>query len=137
MIDLAAAEVIISFRDGSEAVGRLHANVAGGTELAAALSGCAVVGYSVTWTTHVSDTKAAPGEPTAGRGVFVFATDQVDEYLVLALPGIDDDLVTGWEIDPAQELVEQFVDAVIDGPWANPFGHNVTALEVSFYEFKP
>lgn len=150
MPHLPAAELLISFRDGSEAVGRLYANVGGATEVAparaaveqlaglvAAATGCAVVGYSITWKTHISDERAAPGPPAAGRAVFVFSTTEPDEYAVLSVPGVRDELVSGWEIDPTQEPIAELVEAIVDGIWVNQFGYDITALEVSFYEFKP
>lgn len=150
MINLPAAEVVISLRDGSGSVGRVMANVGDGTSITAArgaiqtllgplssLSRCAMVGYSVSYTTFISSAAGDAGQLALARGLFVFATDQEDQYLTLAVPGINPELVAlDGTVDPAQPDVAAFIGQVV-GQVTNPFGAVATELLASYLQIDP
>lgn len=151
MIHLPAAEVIVSFRDASGSVGRTTANVAGGTEIAAAraavggllgplaaASSCAIVQYSITWNTVLFDGRGDGPQRDEHRAALIFATDQVDQYAAAFLPGVAGDLVeSDGDIDIEQAAIADLAAALVAGPWTNPFGANITELLTAYLEIKP
>jgi hypothetical protein len=150
--NLPAATVLISVRDASESVSRIVLYVADGTSIAGAraavqgllgplsqISGCSVLGYSVTYATHLSDERGDAGQLVSSRGLFVWATGQVEEYAVTYLPGIKAALVDSItaEINQSDAGIAALAAEILAGPWVNPFGYPVTGLENAFYQVDP
>lgn len=146
-----AAEVNISLRDSSGSVGRVQLNVGGSVELAAARGaveallgplasaiGCAVVGYSITYTTHLSDGPTDGPQRENTRGAFIFQTATEDQYHVAELPGISAAFILPDNlIDVDAPAVAALVDALVAGPWVNPFGYDLVELAAAYAEFIP
>jgi hypothetical protein len=148
--NLPAAEVIIFLRDATTSVSRVMMYLADSTPITTAraaiqgllgplsrLTSCSITGYSVTYTTHLADDRGDGPQRREFRGVFVWSTDQVDEYAVTYLPGIKAAL-----IDPATNEINRtdiaaFISLVQSGPWVNPFGSDIVLLESAFLQIDP
>lgn len=150
MPNLPAAEVIISLRDASASVGRVSLYIADSTTIAAAraatqgllgplsaLTGCAIVGYSVIYSTHLNDARGTGPQLKAYRGIFVWTCDQVDERAVTYLPGIKTELIDAQTQEVRQSLIADLVSAVTSGPFINPFGYDITELETAYLQIDP
>lgn len=150
MPNLPAAEVIISLRDFSDSVGRVSLYVADGTTIAAAraatqsllgplsaLTGCAIIGYSVIYSTHLSDARGEGPQPKAYRAIFVWVCDLEGKRAVTYLPGIKAALIDPQTQEVQQPLISDLISAVISGPFVNPFGYSIETLEAAFLQIDP
>ena len=151
MVDLPAAEARFTIEDasGSTAIVTLSARTSAtlAEVRAAALVQIAhynaitlgtVPYFTIQYSTHLSDAAGAAGAVRERRAVFVFTTTMEDQYYVFTLPTLRGDLADEFgQIDPAQPAIAAIADAIINGPWCNPFGYDVVALDSVHYEFMP
>lgn len=82
---------------------------------------------------------AAPGSSRFVVGVLIFETDTLNQYAIIEIPGIKSALV-----DPensnllrltAQPLAD-YIAALIEGAFTNPFGYNLTACIAGLYQVR-
>lgn len=124
---------------------RLSSNLPGAVfaaidALAAALNsltGCILTRVSVTYRDDDSGLDGVPG-PAGNTGLFVFETATAGQLAELSLPDVRAAFVPlpptgdGVSIDLAAPAVAAFVQSIIDGGWTNPFGHDITAIDVAY-----
>lgn len=149
-----AALVIIAYRDASDSIGYTRLWLATGSVDAAraavatrigvmgALSGCAVTGYSITWSTHLSDTPAPGPQLVSTAGIFIWQTAVADAYAVTYIPGINAAMLdatdpAGLAINTQKLEVINYIAVLRDGAFVNPFEYDITALENAFVQFEP
>lgn len=88
-----------------------------------------------------------PNDPQAASdvrrcGVFVFSTAEPDQWFVLAVPGIRDELLTvdgvapGVLINQDAPEVAALVEEMTSGRYCNPFGHIITQLEAAYLQVR-
>lgn len=83
------------------------------------------------------------GGVAADTGVFVFDTATTGQHLIVALPGLNPSVVmttgpgAGVDIDVTRPAIVALINAIIAGPWCNPFGYAPTALAVAIYQKRP
>lgn len=137
---------VVSMRDASGSVGYTKVGVTSGTSEAAALSalwalggllasasGAVPVSVAVTYRTVVSDGRAPAGSDVGPQLVMVFGTGDPGEYAVIKVPGAPSDMFTsdGGAVE-GDTRVAALVAALVAGPWANPFGAELTTLVTAF-----
>ena len=150
MVNLPAAEGVLTCRDETDSPGRTTVSLAGATEITAAraalagllgrlsaASGCSWTGYTVTYTTFLADGPAG-AERIMRRAVFVFATAVEDQYAVVVLPGVNADFVEDdFSIDTTAAPIAALIRSLIAGIWVNPFGVALTELLSAYLEIDP
>ena len=109
-----------------------------------AVSGCVFVRQSVTYPAVELHPAAPDLSASATRvGVLIFETTEPGEYAIIELPGLLDSFLltegpgAGLLIDRAALAVQALVDELINGPWFNPFGYKITALDAAFLQIRP
>lgn len=86
---------------------------------------------------------AQGGGVASDTGVFIFDTATTGQYLIIALPGLNPSLVmttgpgAGVDIDVTKPAIIALIDAIIAGPWCNPFGYAPTTLAAAIYQKRP
>lgn len=133
-------------RDGSGSNGYLRVGIAAATSEAAALSalwslagllasasGAVPVEVSVAYPTVVTDARGPVGSEVGTDLVMVFGTVDEGEYAVIRMPGAADDMFgpDGGAL-PDDVRVAALAAALVAGPYANPFGVELTTLLTAF-----
>lgn len=133
-------------RDASGSVGYTKVGITSATSEAVALSAlwelggllasasdAVPVSVAVTYRTVVSDGRAPVGSDVGPQLVLVFGTADDDEFAVVKVPGAPSDMFTsdGGAVE-GDSRVAALVAALVAGPWANPFGVELTTLLTAF-----
>jgi len=150
---LPAADLHATLRDESDSRATLRVCLQPSTEPADAAasaislidlvdqaSGCSPTGFSIVYPYHVSDEPASGLQLRHQVGLFVFRCDGADQWFTLTVPGISETMVSaspGREIVITDPAIVALVQAVINGQYCNPFGHQVITLETAFVQFVP
>lgn len=107
------------------------------------VSGCA---FLEQWFVLPAVEVATP-DPVAGvvaqrHAVFVFSTDTADQYAIIAVPGLRDELLmasgpgAGVLIDRDNPSVAAFVAELTSGRWCNRFGRVLVELEAAYLQVR-
>lgn len=149
MINLPAAAVSLTIRDISGSLAYMKLSVGGNTEIATVRSALIVLierlsnvmrgtvtDYKIIYETIV-DGEAQTNSRVEHRAALVFNAG-LDMYAVLELPAIPLELVKEDNtIDIENAAMADFIAAISDGIFCNPFGNDIVDLEAAIYEYKP
>lgn len=102
-----------------------------------AISGCAVEGWSITYSASENAILAPnPGSRVERKGLFVMNTAVATKYNRISVPGILPTLlVDGGRIDEDNAVVDTFLDNLIAGPWTDSNGNALTGLRSAYERF--
>ena len=128
------------FRTGTEAVAA-HTGADARRGLLAAVTGCAIVEQMALYGS-VQSTPGAPDPDSDGAcaGTFVFSTNAIDQYALLALPAIRPDMLMAagcgaeLDIDRTRPEIIALVDHILTGPFSNRFGYPIAALLAAYLQ---
>lgn len=122
------------------------AALAGATGLRGLISnctGCAIVEQRyVLPGVELATPNPAPGISTPRHAVFIFSTVAPDQYAIIAVPGMRNDILmtigpgAGVAINPNHPAVAALVGELTNGSWLNRFGHAITALEAAYLQVR-
>lgn len=148
--------VSTTFSDETLSVGTMRTTVVRGLSAVAGLSAAAdfrstvapMTSCAITSSEYVLVLKETrPAKASAGArvwrgGLFIFETAVIDKYLIVSVPGLNPAYVmttgpgAGNDIDLTIQPVIDFIEAIISGPWCNPFGHSPTVLAIAVYQIR-
>lgn len=148
--------VWLQFRDDSESLATQQYHIRRGTQptiaqqaastlrgLLRPVSGCRIITQSYI----LPGIELATPDPLAGviaqrHAVFVFSTTEPDQYAIIAVPGLRDDLLlqtgpfAGLAIDTTLPAVAAFVLELTNGSWVNKFGYTILTLEAAYLQVR-
>jgi hypothetical protein len=102
-----------------------------------ALTTCAIIGYSISYHTHISDERGDPGAAVWSRGIFIWRTATPSELAITYIPGIKESLVDPTTMEIAADSVAGLLSELTSGIWVTPFGYTLSELGAAFVQIEP
>lgn len=110
----------------------------------AGLTLCTIYGFAVEYRGVELTAPVAAGPAAAARtGVLIFTTTAPDEYAIVTIPGVRDDLVlttgagAGVQLDTTSPAISALVAELTNGDYVNPFGYILTGLAGAMLQIRP